>query len=210
MSSDCSHVSLSKNQREIITGLLMGDGNISRNGVNPYLRCKMISENYLHYIDNEFGVLGRGVSQILTASESAEQVRESGFYTDADAADYSDVYKWCTVSHPEIQDFADWYSSGEKVFPKSLNLTPTVLKHWYCCDGHYTNNIQIAMSKESNNKDKIDELFENSGLPKPSNYNGRKNCDAVFTVDDSHELWQYMGEPLPDFEYKWPEEYRES
>jgi len=65
------------------------------------------------------------------------------------------------------------------------------------------------MANEVNNTDKVNQLFENAGLLSPSNYDiSENNCIAEFTVDQSKELWQYMGEPLPDFEYKWPEEYR--
>lgn len=216
-SSDCSHPSFTDHQREIITGLLMGDGHISRkDSPNPRVQCNMISENYLQYIDEKFGVFGNGVYLGRTAEESAKQVRERGFNPDAEAADYSDAYMWRSMSHPELQEFSDWYSTGEKVWPKHIELTPTVLKHWYCGDGNWNNsgtnnNIRISMSNEVENTDKVDQLFEAAGLPSPSNYNiserkaGGKRCDAVFTVDQSQKLCQYMGEPLPDFEYKWPQ-----
>jgi len=70
------------------------------------------------------------------------------------------------------------------------------------------------MSNEIENTNKVSEYFSNIGLPKPSNYSiskrnsVTKNCNAVWTVEDSQKLFDYMGEPLPDFEYKWPEEYR--
>jgi len=216
LSSDCSHPSFTDHQREVITGLLMGDGCIhkAKNG-NPYLVCSMISENYLQHIDDQFGVFGNVVSLKMTAAESAEHVRETGFDQNADADDYQDLYRWRSIRHPELQEFADWYASGKKVWPESIELTPTVLKHWYCGDGNWNNSgtnnyIRIAMANEVNNTDKVNQLFENAGLPSPSNYDiSENNCIAEFTVDKSRELWQYMGEPLPDFEYKWPEQYRQ-
>jgi len=222
MSSQCSHPSFTDHKREIITGLLMGDGSIKRQkNRNPYLRCGMISKNYLQHIDDQFGVFGNGVSLQMTAAENAKAKRESGFRPNADATDYSDVYIWRSVSHPELQEFADWYAFGQKVWPERIELTPTVLKHWYCGDGHWNNSgtqnrIEIAMANEVDNTDKVDQLFKNVGLPSPSNYviserkDGSKRCNAVFTVDQSKELWQYMGEPLPDFEYKWPKGYRQA
>jgi len=76
-SSDCSHPSFTQHQKEIIIGLLMGDGWIDRHGnKNPYLKCEMVSENYLQHIDKNFGVFGNGVSMRMTAAESAEKVRE--------------------------------------------------------------------------------------------------------------------------------------
>jgi hypothetical protein len=211
--------SLTDHQHEIVVGLLMGDGCLNRGGKNPYLKVKMVSPNYLDYLDSQFGVLGTGVSLERTAAESAKHVRDRGFNPDADAKDYSDVYGWQSRCLPELHQYADWYTSGEKVWPADIALTPTTLKHWYCGDGHYENAgshncIRISMANEVDNTDKVEQLFENAGLPVPNKWkinkrpSGGRKCTAVFTVDQSKELWEYMGDPLPDFAYKWPESYR--
>jgi len=217
--SSCEYPSFTDHQRELITGLLMGDGCINTGGKNPCLQCEMISPNYLKYIDGKFGVFGKGVSLKKTAKESAKQCRDREFRPDAKEKNYSDVYYWRSMAHPELQKFADWYSTGTKVWPSDTELTPTVLKHWYCGDGTWNNNrennyIEIAMANEIENTEKVGQMFENVGLPSPSNYNiserkdGSETCNAQFTVDQSKELWEYMGEPLPDFEYKWPRRFR--
>jgi len=210
---------LTQKQLEITTGLLMGDGTINKTSKNCYLESQMISKNYLEYLDNIFGVLGCSVKHSLTASESAKNNRNSGFRPNAKKENYSDVYRWSTRCHPKFNEFREWYSSGEKVWPENIELTPTVLKHWYVGDGYYSNkntnnNINIAASNEFGNENKIENYFKNADLPKPSNHsiyekeNGRKDYVIEWTVEDSYKLWDYMGEPLPDFEYKWPEEYR--
>lgn len=215
-SSSCSHKGFTDYQREIITGILMGDGYIDSVNRNPRLQVGMISPNYLQYVADKFGVLGGSVTIQKTAAESAEKNRETGFRPNAKKENYSDVYIWRSIRHPELHEFAEWYDSGEKVWPEDIELTPTVLKHWYCGDGnwdnHGTNNrIRIEMANEINQKEKVSQLFERVGLPSPSNYticereDGRKDCTAQFTADQSKELWEYMGDPLPDFEYKWPQ-----
>jgi len=218
-SSDCSRPSLTKQQIEISTGLLMGDGWVdNKDAKNPRISSEMISKNYLEYIDSTFDIFGNGVKMKRTAEESAKQARERNFSPNAKPQNYSDTYTWRSMTHPEFQQLADWYSSGEKVWPSNIELTPTVLKHWYCCDGHWENNnthnyVEIAMSNESEYTDKVDQLFRNVGLPSPNTYkrtereDGSVKCSAQFTVEQSKELWDYMGQPLPDFEYKWPEEY---
>jgi len=212
--SSCGFPSFTDHQREVITGLLMGDGCIDTTNKNPYIKVKMISPNYLEYIADEFGVLGGEVSLKMTAAESAKANRDSGFRPNAKTENYSDVYLWYSMSHPTLVEFAEWYSSGKKVWPADIELTPTVLKHWYCGDGYWHNSgsnshIQIAMANEVDNTEKVDQMFRNVGLPTPSNYSiSETYCDANFTVEQSKELWEYMGEPLPDFEYKWPEQYR--
>jgi len=213
MSSSCSHPSFTDHQKEIITGLLMGDGYIDTCSKNPYITVNMISPNYLEYIADEFGVLGGDVSLKITAAESAKRNKDSGFDPNAKEQNYSDKYQWQSMSHPELQEFADWYSSGKKVWPADIELTPTVLKHWYCGDGYWDNSgsrngIRIAMANEVDNTNKVDQMFKNIGLSAPSNYGVSENtCDAQFTVEQSKELWQYMGAPLPDFEYKWPRKF---
>lgn len=215
----CDHPDFTQHQKEIVTGLLMGDGTIDHGrGKNPRLQSQMISPDYLKYVDEQFGIFGKGVKLKITARESAKDARERGFSTNAKEENYHDVYGWTSMAHPELQEFSDWYRTGKKVWPEDISLTPTVLKHWYCGDGSWDNNgknnrIRISMANEIYNLEKVSQMFENAELPVPSNYNisdrtsGGKICEAQFTVEKSRELWKYMGEPLPDFEYKWPEEY---
>jgi len=207
-------------QKEVITGLIMGDGCINTgDNQNPRIKCVMTSPKYLKHLDNIFGCLGTGVSLKTTAKENANKSRDSGFSPDAEVKNYSDLYVWRSRRNPNLQKWADWYSTGKKVWPEDIELTPTVLKHWYCGDGcwdnqEYNNRIQISMANEIENQDKVNQMFENVGLPSPHNYNiserkdESKRCGAIWTVEQSHKLWEYMGEPLPDFEYKWPSEYR--
>jgi hypothetical protein len=205
---------LTQKQLEITTGLLMGDGCMQKRSKNSYLQVRMISPNYLKYLDNVFGCLGSNISLTKTAAESAKENRDSGFSPNAKEENYSDLYTWITKTHPEFNEFREWYSTGEKVWPKNIELTPTVLKHWYVGDGCYDNSgtrnsIQIAMANEVENLEKVSKYFTNVGLPEPSNYNiTENNCRAKWTKEDSQKLFEYMDEPLSDFEYKWPEEYR--
>lgn len=218
--SSCEYPNFTNQEEEIITGLLMGDGSVVRcGGCNPRLSVGMIMPNYLKYLDNIFGILGNGVSLKESAKQSANESKRRGFSSIATEENYSDVYEWRTMNHPQLEKYRQWYSNGKKVWPEDIKLTPTVLKHWFCGDGSRIDNgnsehISIAMSNEVDNLEKVETILQQSNLPKPSNWNihkrktGGKICEAVFSVSQSYELWEYMGEPLPDFEYKWPEEYR--
>jgi len=216
--SSCSAPELTERQKEIVVGLLMGDGSLNRGSKNPLIQVKMISPNYLEYLDDIFGCLSTGVTLVQTAAESAKDCRDRGFRPNAAEENYSDKYLWNTRRLQELHEF-NWYKTGKKVWPEWIPMTPTVLKHWYVGDGCFDNkntshHIQISMSDEIKNTDKVDNYFERMNLPTPSNYaiserkDGGKKCDAEFTRSASEELFEYMGEPLPDFEYKWPEEYR--
>jgi hypothetical protein len=210
---------LTEKQLEVTTGFLMGDASVISDRKNCYLRSNMTTPKYLKYVDNLFGCLGTGVKFYKTGSEIAEMNRKSGFSPNADEEKYSDVYFWQTRLHPKFNEFREWYSSGRKVWPENIELTPTVLKHWYVGDGHYhtfgnDNSIRITMNNEVENTGKVSQYFTNAGLPEPSNYNisdngsDKKKCVVSWGIEESYKLWEYMGEPLPDFGYKWPEEYR--
>lgn len=219
-SSACSYPMLTPHQREVATGMLMGDGNIKIEPNNPFLRCGMITKPYLEYTDEVFGMLGTGVRLKCTAAENAKHKRDSGFRPNARVENYSDVYIWRSRCLPALQPFAEWYSSGSKVFPEDIELTPTVLKHWFCGDGSFQNSgsshyLSIAMSNERRNKGKIERYFEEGPGVQISNwveysYEDRDTviCAAEFSRSDSEELWEYMGDPLPGFEYKWPEGFK--
>lgn len=205
-------------QHEVITGLLMGDGSLNTHNGEPYLQVGMISESYLHYLDEcVFPAIGRGVNLYKTAKESAESLSESKLPGSGNVDNYNDIYFWRTSNHHELRRYECWYNSGNKVWPKNIDLTPVTLKHWYCGDGNYNTHgtnrrISIAMANERENTDKVDEMFKRASLPQPNNYytyqrdSGGYVCQAQFTVEQSQELFDYMGEPLPDFEYKWPQE----
>lgn len=192
-------------QEDIITGVLMGDGSIYRSNKTPYLRVKMITKEYLEYLENIFGILTTGISLVRTSEESARSCRLSGLDENASAENYSDIYELRVRSHPRLEKYSRWYDSGKKVWPKNIELTPTVLKHWYCCDGTYHgNHIEIGMCNERDRTDIVSSYFNRLDLPEPSNYNtSNGTCIAEFSVDDSKKLFDYMGDPLPGFEYKW-------
>jgi hypothetical protein len=212
--SDCDHPPLTKKQKEVATGLLMGDGCLGRNSKHPFLVTSMVSKNYLEYIDDIFGILSTGVSFYKSSEKLAEEKIDSDLNFSSDSKNYKDVYRWNTRTHPEFSNI-NWYKSGEKRFPDSIDLTPTVLKHWYCCDGHYSNKeghsrIEIAISNEIDQKEKLNSIFKNASLPTPSRYrktirkNGTVKGSLRFTKENSNELFEYMGKPLPDFSYKFP------
>lgn len=194
---DCSIPALTDKQLEVASGLLMGDGYLSTQHNDPHLTVNMTSPNYLKEIDSIFGKFGNGVK----------------FKNEGEKESHSDVYRWRSTTHPDLNEFTSWYGD-KKVWADNIDLTPTTLKHWYCGDGNWSNSggnnhIRISATNEYGETEKIDTIFENASLPKPSNYSFHKNDMTIqFSVEQSKELWDYMGDPLPDFKYKWREDYR--
>lgn len=205
--SDCTHPEPTQYQKEIITGLLMGDGCCTTVSKNPLVVVGMASPNYLKYVNEQFPVLGYDVILSTTADESAD-INER-YKDNVHREEYSDIYEWRTKANPYFHKFQDWYESGKKVFPDDIKLTPTVLKHWYCGDGS-TQKIgnyykaSISTVKERSNVVKIEDYFKMVGLPEPDWWTEH---EMHWEKEHSREIFEYMGDPLPDFEYKWPDDW---
>jgi len=223
--SDCPHKPFTDFQREVITGLLMSDGWIHRStseSRNPRFECEMITEEYIKYLDEVFDIHSLGYEKSRTAEEAAFDVVERGFYDFADAENYSDAYRFSTRRHPELKEFNGWYephnSQRRKVWPcDSIKLTSTVLKNLYVGDGCWDNTngknrITISMAGQIGHETGIRNMFQRAGfeefnLVKRYIDNGDEIMQAEFTVEESKKMWNYMGEALPGFEYKWPDKY---
>jgi hypothetical protein len=205
--------SFTDKQLNIIKGLLMGDGCLDISSKYPRIKVETINEKYLHELNNIFSLLSStgGVYQSMDSVESSMNISNSSFI-EVKNPDCSDLYTWKTKTHPDLEKFKSWYSSGKKIFPETINLDPEVLKHWYVGDGSYTeyDRFTIVTGNESESKKKINSYFQKKSLPKPkwvtSERYGAKISHLRWTVDESKELFEYIGEPLPGFEYKWPGE----
>jgi hypothetical protein len=196
---------LSKEEIEILTGVLMGDGSLYRGSKNVSFRVGNTNIEYLNWLDNRFSHISRGVS----LSQTAESLSSHDLGSD-NPENFKDLYLWRTTAHPQLNRFRDWYTKNGKTWPENIEMSPNVLKHWYCCDGSTNNNgwIKITLCNEFENKNKVEEYFNKSGLPKPSRWSEGK--DICWTLHDSRELLSYMGKPLPGFEYKWSEDLSNS
>ena len=203
-------------QLEMLTGSMMGDGSIYFGHQNPLFKLQTISREYIEEFDSKFGVLTTGVNLEATAEYIAEQNRLSGFSPTAKEENYHDLYRVNTRTHPQLEQFAEWYDDGDKVWPDSIDLTPIVLKHYYAQDGSWVNTssnnyIKFTLSNEGENREKINRMFERAGLPAPKWHDwvreetGHTKSEIYFSVEDSWELWEYMGDPPAGYEYKWPE-----
>lgn len=205
LSNSCNYPKFNWKQLSMLTGILMGDGSLDRSGANCRVKVEMINEKYLKYVDGVLGNLSNGVTMTRTAEENAKKMRTSGFRPDANASNYSDVYRLTTKRHPKLNDFESWYESGEKVFPK-LELTPTMLKHWYVCDGHLSErensrpNVVFGITNEYEHSDKLEQMFIEQGID--ANTTESKNLNIG--VSHTEKFFEFIGEPIKGFNYKWP------
>jgi len=200
----CQFPKLSKEQYDIITGVLMGDGCINKPGKNAQLVVEMVNKTYLEWLSSKLSPYGTEIYKSVTAEQSAKKNRDRGFRPNAKDENYSDIYRLNTRTSPELNEFYEWYSSGSKTFPENIEITPTVLKNWYVCDGHYATSgnkdrIEIAATNEIDRFDKLRLSFEDVGLEARSS-----GKTIYFSNSESDSVFDYMGESIPGFDYKWP------
>jgi hypothetical protein len=213
--SQCDYPSLTYKQKQIITGSLMGDGHLNKRNKTPILKLTMIKKEYLEYIDKVFEKLSCGVKDHKTALEACNDKSSRGF--DASVENYNDQYIWYTRAIPELKEYTHWYQGKDnKVWPKNIQLTPTIFKHWYVQDGNFRDNsITISLCKEYDQTNKIKHIFDNSPIPKPDRHDKtkyieketekeRKQYNIVWNVTKSQEIFDMIPKSLPGFEYKWP------
>lgn len=186
--SSCEHESFTERQHEIIRGLLMSDAWIDKR-VNARFAVAMTNKEFLEWLDQQLQPFSTGVSKKKTDTENREQ-----------------MYVLRTISHPELNQYHEWYDlDGCKVWGiRKDELTPLTLKMLYVGDGSkYDKNkgrpyIRIGAELQQESENRALHLFHPLGLnPKWNSHN------IIFTADDSEKLWDYIGEPPPGFEYKW-------
>lgn len=217
--SSCDPPTLTPFQRDVAIGVTMGDGSVYRSNANhARLDVGMTTRPYLEYLNNVFQPFSNGVTFKQSAEDCAEDLRERGFSPGASAEDCKDIYRLTTSHVPAFDFLAEWYETGEKVFPADLELTPTVLRHWYAGDGTLrkqggTRHIEIAMANEVDRRDRIESLFNAIGVDVgrwdiSEREDGSRRCSAVFSRDQSDRLLAYMEYPVPGFRYKWPDDWQ--
>lgn len=202
---------ITEEQHEIITGLMMGDAYSRFDDSNSSISLRMTNKKFLDWVDRKMGVLSKGVEFHMSAEECAKRDRESGFNPGAKAENYKDKYKWDSCAHPGFNQYRGWYSSKGKEFPENLRLTPLVLKMWFVCDGGTEINgdrrrVKITTCNEAHREDYFVSKFSDVGFDVKTNLKKRKRSDELslyFGMDESIEVWEYMGRKVPGFEHKW-------
>lgn len=198
--------SITNEQKDILKGILMGDAWIDRKeNKSARLKIESINKEFLDWLEDALGDIVCSKGKKSTAKELAEKNRKYGYTVNEE--NYNDIYILRTRSMKYFNELHTWYDSGEKRFPK-MELTPTILKMWYVCDGSFSNSSYpvVYSSNEKDRKKFILDMFKDTKL-NPSFHNGGGGV-IQFKTSESDAFFEYIGEPIPGFEYKWPEEFK--
>lgn len=196
----CPYPIITDHQREIITGLMMGDGYMS----HSLFTIHMTNKTFVEWVKEKLGYVVNGG---LTRRDADEHENGRGGFENSDARD---TYIIRTHSTPQINEFNSWYNNSSKKYPDELELTPMILKMWYVSDGSIMNQHQeypsIRIAKKLGNKrdeQQLIDLFSRMGWEFERDIQDVGSTYFRFTISDSCEMWDYMGEAPPGFEYKW-------
>jgi len=188
--SNCSEPTLSNRQKEVLIGLLMGDGSADLRSKNVSYQVNMTNRAYLESVKIEMGNLFTPVRKIRDSGHSRKPVYQL-------RSRHLSCLNW----------IRDWYSSGEKVFPESIELSPEILRHWYVSDGSLSTNslrVSIGVHNERNRLQKLSQYFADEGLPEPEIAEG-SSVYLYWNKDDCKKFFDYIGGvPTEGFLWKWP------
>lgn len=209
---DCSAPKMTERQKEIATGVFMGDGTMQGPEYSRFFRVAMTNRPFLEWFDRQFGVLTTGVRKGQTPEYQASSQHKSkgGSY---DAENYQQQWYVSSRSVSSFQRFDSWYSgkNGKKKFPEELELTPMVVKMWYVTDGWLDDNnghnsrpyAKISCMNEiayGDGGENIIQMFENAGF---TTHADKK--DLLLYANETEKFFDWIGSPPPGFDYKWPD-----
>lgn len=206
-SQKCDYPPLSDKQIEIIEGCILGDGGLSRQESRTcYLLVGNQKIDFLKWIYDQLGWLSSSIS--LHSKEGSEFISPA---TGKEYTSNNDLYQLRTIAHPQLSKWEEWYDSDKR--GKEIKLpflfTPTTIKLWYAGDGSRNlhgggDYIKIFMSLSNEVLERIADVFRDWGFPCKTGSNRIR-----FQKKSSKKLLDWMGDPIPGYEYKWASNLRE-
>lgn len=128
-----NHVILNKRMREILDGLMLGDGTLStrRQNISAYYEQGDKNLSYLVWLSSLFNECGiKQSGQIYRMKKIANK-----------------AYKLKTLTYFELGEIRQrWYPNNKKAIPRKFRITPTSLKFWYIGDGNFSDSPLIDSS----------------------------------------------------------------
>jgi len=181
--------------RELLDGLLLGDGSLDAHGKGVRYRHTCKHKAYLEWLKNE--MMGYGIDFTPNIYE-----KPNGYGTGVGYQIYSRNHSFLK------ENYERWYTEErKKVVPTDLKLMPIVLNQWYIGDGGfdsdkgYLRQIQIAAHSFSyEEREFLVEMLIELGF-KASNRKKGLICISKKSIPD---FLDYIGpSPVKCYAYKW-------
>jgi len=166
---------------EILKGIVMGDGCVrSRDSDRPRITINnFVTKEYLEYLTR---IMPHIWGNITKCSDHG--------------------YRLSSKNHPKFSFFSSWYNGSQKVWPE-MYISKNCLKNLYVTDGNIDRHrkspvIRISAANQSDSYENFINSFSNIDIPKPS----YSEPNFYWSVDDTERFFEYIGDPIPGFEYK--------
>lgn len=194
---------ISSEQKQIMEGLLLGDGSVLRRGRTSHFKLKSIQKEFVDYVKfllpfqcNEY------MAEACVRNIMGQDCNCSEAYTIESLVDVSlDEYRDC------------WYPNGEKIVPEDLVLSPLLCKYWFYSDGYssYVNKNCVVVGLCTNCFTKKECSSLQKKLCKIGlDFNIAKKVNGYILQarkkDSVNGFFKYIGNSeLECFRYKWKE-----
>lgn len=202
--SSCEYPDIPRNSMNIIIGCLLGDGHINMSSKNGQFHLRLTNKKALNYIKKmlpEWMITEAGIYLDRTKEESLKQVKN----INNNAKSCKDYYGIRTIRHPKFTEIRkNWYDGSRKIAP-NRKFNKTELKYWYVTDGSisthpdkkFKHKSMICAKNHIENGMGVDVFSKCPVTP--------KIYDNVFqfSVQDTEDFLNFIGSPVPGFEYKW-------
>lgn len=197
----CDWPEFSDKQIERMKGLLLGDADIKEGTNGSIFRLRMTNKKFLDWVDEKLTPLSRGVF----LSENSEKQKESALRGNltgvTDSSNFNDLYGLRTVTHPQVDNLLQWYSSGKKRYPDKI--TTEMLRMWYVTDGwNQENRIRIRCKQQSDRPEDIKQIM--SSIDINHTFDSDRGVIRISSKDSRKFLSSTS--PPPGFKYKWQNE----
>lgn len=190
---------------QILLGLMLGDGTIHHppSSKNVQVQVSSINKTFVKWLSDELGWLSNG----WTLKQRSDKVREgSGFSKRDGEYDIRDQYIMTTRRHSGLNHLKDWYSDGRAGIIDGIELSRIAFSVWFVSDGclfwsndgHVNPSISISSRVACNHPQRIKDMFGPLDVT-PQIRNGR----ISFNVGDSKVLFEFLGDPIAGFDYKY-------
>ncbi len=184
---------------QIVTGSLLSDGTIGR----PHKRCQnyyfshsSASEQYVDFLKSQICFhLNKNAYQASINQAKGKikhSIRGTGGYT---------IRSRTSPVFTNLRN--EWYPNDKKSVPKTIELTPIVVLHWYLGDGTLDNERGVEFCTEGFDADSIEYLREK--LTNIVEVDVTKRNRLLVPNRSVFEFFEYVGHsaPFEDYAHKW-------
>jgi hypothetical protein len=201
---------MTRGQRELIAGLLLGNGHVGGNGANKHFHLSTRWRPFAVWVFQELGWLAATIVFLDNSQENRERPVPA------------QQYRVRTHAHPALTRLRSWYDeSGTCRLPAPEDLpagrlTPRAGRAWHATAGSlgwshpdYATTRQAYFSAEADDRaDCVKTLFESAGF-EPT----RAGKGVQLPPTQTSAWLNWVGPPVEGVEYKWTislDEYREA